>query len=51
MTNAGLLFMLCSLGFVVGLTAFCYRRILSRPESVDHMHSPLDIDTGDLEED
>lgn len=47
MTAAGWLFMLGSIALVVGLTAFCYFRVLSRPSSTKHMHAPLDINTHD----
>lgn len=47
MTTAGWIFMGCSLAFVVGLTAFCFYRVLSRPPATEHMHAPLDIDTRD----
>jgi len=51
MTLAGWIFMLGSLGVVCTLTVFCYHRVLTRPEVTEHMHSELDIDTGDLDED
>ena len=39
--------MLCSVGFVVGLTGYCFYRVLKKPASTEHMHAPLDIDTHD----
>ena len=30
LTSAGWVFMLCSLGFVVGLTVFCFARVLRK---------------------
>ena len=49
MTPAGWIFMTCSLGFVLGLTVFCFQRVLSRPAASEHMHAPPDIDTQDRE--
>jgi hypothetical protein len=49
MTLAGWIFMLSSMGVVMFLAGYCYYRVLSKPSSTEHMHSPLDIDTGDIE--
>jgi len=49
MTPTGWLFMLCSIGFVVWLTGYCFYRVLKKPASTEHMHAPLDIDTHDLD--
>lgn len=49
MTSAGWVFMLCSVGFVLGLMLYCFRRVLTRPAAAEHMHAPLDIDTRDRE--
>ncbi len=49
MTLAGWIFMACSVGFVVGLTCFCFYRVLAKPTSTEHMHAPLDIDTHDAD--
>ncbi|GMU24931.1 MAG: hypothetical protein AMXMBFR13_50020 [Phycisphaerae bacterium] len=49
MTLAGWLFMLLSCGGVIGLTAFCYYRVLTCPRDAEHMHAPLEIDTRDQE--
>ena len=38
MTTAGWVFMLCSLGFVVGLNIFCFGRVLFRPETNEQTH-------------
>jgi len=48
MTPTGWFFMLCSVGFVVGLTSYCFYRVIRKPKSTEHMHAPLDIDTHDL---
>lgn len=47
MTTAGWIFMIGSLSFVVGLTYFCFQRVLAKPSAANHMHSPVDIDTHD----
>ena len=47
MTGAGWLLMLGSLGFVVGLVAFCFYRVLTTPTASNRMHAPLDIETGE----
>jgi hypothetical protein len=47
MTTAGWVFMLSSIGFVIGLLTFCFYRVLTKPASTEHMHAPLDIDTHD----
>ena len=47
MTVAGWLLMSMSVGFVLGLTFFCFRRVLRTSAPGEHMHAPLDIDTGD----
>ena len=49
MTVAGWIIMLSSIGFVVGLLAFCFYRVLRKPSSTDHMHAPLDINTHDAD--
>ena len=49
MTPAGWTFMLCSVGFVIALTVFCFYRVLSKPKTTEHMHAPLDINTHDHE--
>jgi hypothetical protein len=47
MTTAGWIFMVGSIGFVVGLTAFCFYRVLARPAAANHMTPPLEADTHD----
>lgn len=49
MRNSGWIFMFLSVGFVVGLVTWCFRKVLTKPASTDHMHAPLDIDTHDLD--
>lgn len=47
MTVAGWIIMLCSIGFVVGLLAFCFYRVLSQPEATDQERDSLDGDMKD----
>jgi len=49
-TLAGWIFMLCSLLLVLGASIFCYARVLSSSAATEHMHAPLDIDTGDRQD-
>ena len=48
MTFAGWVFMILSLGFVLGLVVFCFSKVLRKPSAANHMHSPIDIDTHDV---
>lgn len=48
MTNSGWIFMVCSVGSVVALISWCFLKVLSMPSATEHMHSPIDIDTKDL---
>ena len=50
MNTAGWIFMISSLVFVIGLVVFCFYRVFKAPQSTEHMHAPLDIDTKDNEE-
>jgi hypothetical protein len=47
MTTTGWTFMICSVGFVIGLTFWCFKKVLTKPASADHMHAPIEIDTHD----
>ena len=47
MTAAGWVFMLGSIGGVIGLVSFCFYRVLTKPQTTEHIHAPLDIDTHD----
>lgn len=49
MTGGGWVFMIGSLGFVLGLVGFCFSRVLRKPSAANHMHAPLEIDTQDRE--
>lgn len=47
MTVAGWVFMICSIGFVVGLLGYCFYRVLTKPAAANHMQAPIEIDTRD----
>jgi hypothetical protein len=49
MNTAGWIVMTLSVSFVLSLTIFCFYRVLRTPQSNQHMHAPLDIDTHDAE--
>ncbi len=46
MTALGWLIFIASNTLVIGLVTYCFYRVFSIPQ--EHMHSPLDIDTKDL---
>jgi hypothetical protein len=50
MTAAGWALLVVSCGTVVGLTAWCFWKVLTLPGVADELHAPLDIDTHDLDE-
>lgn len=47
MTTGGLLLMLVGLIGMTALLGWCIYKVLATPGSTEHLHSPLDIDTGD----
>lgn len=47
MTPAGWIMMILSITAVTSLVTFCYYKVLTKPESTEHMHAPIDIDTKD----
>ena len=47
MTVQGWIFMISSVGFVVGLTFYCFYRVLAKPQSAEHLQAPQIIDTHD----
>ena len=49
MTPAGWIVMILSVGFVLGLTTFCFHRVLRTSKATEHMHAPLEIDTHDAD--
>lgn len=50
MTVPGSVVMIVSIGFVVFLAVFCFYRVITTPKSEEHLHAPLEIDTGDTDE-
>jgi len=50
MTLAGWLLMTSSVGFVVGLSIFCFTRVLRSSAPGEHLHAPLDIDTHEKDD-
>jgi hypothetical protein len=51
MTLAGWLLMLLSCGTVVALVVFCFWRVLRLPRPSGELHAPLDIETGEEDDD
>jgi hypothetical protein len=51
MTTAGWAIMIASITGVLGLVSFCMYRVMTLPptEVTETMKTPLDIDTGDVE--
>ncbi len=47
MTTMGWLFMTVSIGSVITLMVYCFRRVLSAPKTKGHLHAPLDIETDE----
>ena len=47
MTASGLILMLIALGGMTGLLTWCIYKVITTPDSTQHLHSPLDIDAGD----
>ena len=47
MNIKGWIFMLSSIGFVVGLTSYCFYRVLTTPKAPEHLRAPAVIDTRD----
>lgn len=47
MNAGGWIFMIGSISFVLVLTYYCFRRVLTKPAAADHMHAPIEIDTHD----
>lgn len=53
MTSTGWMIMITSVATVTVACLFCLVRVLSLPPAdvVEHLKAPLDIDTGDVNED
>ena len=49
MTVGGWIFMSVSIAFVLGLCTFCFYKVLSKPSTPEHLHSPYTIETRDDE--
>ncbi|GAB6165497.1 hypothetical protein JCM19992_14970 [Thermostilla marina] len=50
MTAAGWIVMITAVSAVTGLLAFCIAKVLKTPGSEEHLHSPVDIRTPDVDE-
>ncbi len=48
MTNLGWTMLIVSWGAIISLSIFCFYKIMKVKK--DNIHAPLDIDTGDVEE-
>ena len=49
LTISGAVLMTLSIGMVLALSGYCLWRILSEKRPEEHHHTPLDIDTHDVE--
>lgn len=47
MTPAGWAFMIISNVAVIWLTAWCFYKVLTRPEVIDHMQAPPELEPKD----
>tara|TARA_R100001143_G_C3355989_1_gene132357 strand:+ start:1231 stop:1383 length:153 start_codon:yes stop_codon:yes gene_type:complete len=47
MTFSGWIIMLFSVSFVTCLLSWCIYKVITTPDSNEHIHSPSDIDTHD----
>jgi hypothetical protein len=45
MSTGGWILMTLGIVGMTGLLAWCFYQIVQHPESTDHLHSPLDIET------
>ncbi len=50
MSLSGWIVMTLSVGGVTGLLAWCIHRVVATPGSTEHLHSQVDIETPDVEE-
>jgi hypothetical protein len=51
MTAAGWLLLVLSCGSITGLVVYCFWLVLTTPHAAEDLHAPLDIETGDSEND
>lgn len=49
MTPGGWIIMIASVGFVTGLLAWCIYKVISTPDTAEHLHTQADIHTPDVE--
>jgi hypothetical protein len=50
MTLAGWIIMLAATGGITTLLGWCVYKVVSTPGSTEHLHSPVDIETGDRDD-
>lgn len=50
MTFEGWIIMILSVGFVTGLLGWCIYKVVATPGETEHLHSPADIKTPDVED-
>ncbi len=50
MTPGGWIIMLSSVGFVTFLLVWCIYKVITTPESTEHLHAQTDIHTPDVDE-
>lgn len=48
MTPAGWTTMTIVVGFMTSLLGWCVWKVLSKPESLEHIHPPIELDTPDM---
>ena len=51
MNSGGWIIMIVAVGGVVGFFSWCMYKVITTRESAEHIHSPVDIDTKDREDD
>lgn len=49
MMLTGWIFMIVAVGGMTSLLGFCIYKVLKTPGATEHLHSPADIDTKDVE--
>jgi hypothetical protein len=50
MTVAGWTLLVLSCGSITALVGYCFWKVLTLPHPEEDLHAPLDIDTGDVDE-
>lgn len=51
MTLGGWIVMLSAVGGVTTLLSWCVYKVITTPDSTEHLHSQADIETPDVEDD